>query len=214
MIRQQWLLNNPWETIETPRLPHVLPKTISAPEMGRWLDHLPTRLPDQLRLRCICELFFGAGIRISELVGIDTTDLDLTQRQIVIRGKGGRSRLALFGPNVAQWISHYLSSARPQWILSDSGPLFTNNKGGRVTSRSVQRWVKSAVASGPLAGRLTPHTFRHSYATALLEGGADLRAIQELLGHRSLETTQIYTHVSVDRLKTLHKNSPLGRSRQ
>jgi site-specific recombinase XerD len=144
------------------------------------------------------------------MTALNCTDIDLDRNELRIIGKGNRERIGLFGPNLNYWIHKYITEVRPQWLVRPTAALFINQRGQRLTTRSIQRWVREWAGHHQLMGKLTPHSFRHSYATTLFEGGADLRAIQELLGHQSLDTTQIYTHVSTERLREVHQKSPLG----
>jgi len=203
--------SQPWKLLGSPRLPRSLPRIVSADRLGSLLDTIPTRTAEGLRFRSICELLFGSGLRISELLGLDLDHISLQEGQLRIIGKGGRERIALFGPTAQDWVQRYIVEARPELRgQSSTNAVFINTRGTRLSSRSVQRWIRELAATCGLPGRLTPHTFRHSFATALFEGGADLRVIQELSGHQSLDTTQIYTHVSTDRLAQIHRKSRLG----
>ncbi len=201
---------NPWKKIPTPRLPKSLPAVVHADQMGNLLDQIAIDSPEGIRFRTICELLFGSGLRIAEMISLDIDHIDFEQCEFRVIGKGDRERIGLFGPNVKHWLERYIREARSNWAKGPTSALFINKRGQRLTPRSVQRWIREWAGIHELHGRLTPHTFRHSYATALFEGGVDLRTIQELLGHQSLDTTQIYTHVSTERLKEVHRKSRLG----
>jgi len=205
--------SNPWKKVPTPRLPKYLPPIVNSDRMGSLLDQIAIDSPDGIRFRMICELLFGSGLRISELIGLNIKDIDFEACELRIIGKGDRERIGLFGPNIKYWLERYLRDARPTWVTNATPALLVNHRGTRLTARSVQRWIRDWAERNSMNGHITPHTFRHSYATALFEGGVDLRAIQELLGHQQLDTTQIYTHVSPERLKDLHRKSRLGQAR-
>ena len=142
---------------------------------------------------------YSAGLRVSELVGVNITDIEFAAQSLRVMGKGSKERIALFGRTALTSIHDYMSGERIPPKLGT--PLFTNEKGGRITTRTVQNIVKRWAIQVGLPPETSPHTLRHSFATHLLDGGADLKSVQQLLGHESLATTQIYTHVSVERLK-------------
>ena len=155
------------------------------------------------------ETLYSAGLRVSELVGLDLGDVDLSDGVLVVRGKGKKERLALLGQPAQQAIRAWLP-ARELLIRQRKRPgnaVFVNQKGGRLTTRSVGRLLEKYLALAGLDPRTTPHTLRHSFATHLLDAGADIRGVQELLGHRSLTTTQIYTHVTTQRLQQTYHNA-------
>ena len=172
----------------------VLEATTPAPEVPA-----TTR---QLRDRAMLELLYAAGIRVGELVGLDVDDVDLDQRTARVVGKGDKERVVPFGVPAADAVQSWLRSGRPVWAGDRSGPaLFLGQRGGRIDPRTVRERVHRAVGRIEGAPDMGPHGLRHSAATHLLEGGADLRMVQELLGHSSLATTQVYTHVSAERLR-------------
>ncbi len=198
-LRAAGVLNDdPTEILEAPFRRKRLPKALTKRQASEMLDQESAgRTP--LRDRALLELAYAAGLRVSELVGVNLPDIDYKSNTILIRGKGNKERIALFGRTAAAAIQDYLSSERTEPKLGM--PLFTNNKGGRVTTRTVQNVVKRWSIRVGLPPETSPHTLRHSFATHLLDGGADLKSVQQLLGHESLGTTQIYTHISGERLK-------------
>jgi integrase/recombinase XerC len=164
--------------------------------------------PEAMRDRAALELLYATGIRVSELTGLDVDDVDLHRRTVRVMGKGGKQRTVPFGAPAARAVSDWLAAGRPARARADSGPaLLLGSRGGRVDPRTVRRRVHALLAHVPGAPDLGPHGLRHSAATHVLEGGADLRAVQELLGHATLATTQIYTHVSVERLRSTYEQS-------
>lgn len=164
--------------------------------------------PVHLRDRAALELLYASGVRVGELVGLDVDDLDLDRRTVQVLGKGSKERTVPFGAPAADALSGWLEQGRPQLVTARSGAaLFLGRRGGRVDARQIRAAVHDLLAHLPDAPDLGPHGLRHSAATHLLEGGADLRTVQELLGHASLSTTQIYTHVSVERLRAAYRQA-------
>ena len=199
LVQRQFVTKSPWALIVTPKIPQHLPTVLTGNAMAEMIESIPTSTPAGIRDRTIAELLYGAGLRVSELVAINCDDIDFEKREIRIFGKGQKERMAIFGEVASDWLSIYMSDARPLLNPTSFEPLFLNQKGGRLTQRSVQRLISTHAR--PFGLGVTPHTLRHSFATDLYSGGADLRVIQELLGHESIGTTQIYTHLSVERLR-------------
>jgi integrase/recombinase XerD len=163
-----------------------------------------------LRERALLELLYAAGLRVSEALGLDSDDLDREGRSVRVRGKGGRERIVPVGDVALAWLGRYLVEARPQLLAAGrvaerrGGPLFVGERGGRLGRARAWAVVKRAATAAGLGARVSPHTLRHSFATHLLEGGADLRVVQELLGHASISTTQIYTHLTGERIREVY----------
>lgn len=202
---------DPTESLEAPIQRRNLPKGLSKGEIDRLLDQLMEgRTP--LRDRAMLELIYSSGLRASEVVGINLSDIDFTAGSLLVRGKGNKERIALFGDTCRSVLLDYIAGERTPPALDN--PLFTNGNGMRLTTRSLQTVVKKWAKTAGLDPNVSPHTLRHSFATHLLDGGADLKSVQQLLGHESLATTQIYTHVSIERLKetvrTAHPKSKKG----
>jgi integrase/recombinase XerC len=201
--------HDPTEGLEAPFRRRSLPKTLTQHHAESLLDQAaPTRTP--LRDQALLELAYSAGLRVAELVGVDLADIDLAEGAVRVRGKGNKERVALFGEACRRALEAYIAEER---MPPNSGsPVFTNSQGRRLTSRTVQRVVKRWALAAGLPADVSPHTLRHSFATHLLDGGADLKTVQQLLGHENLATTQIYTHVSVERLReAVAKAHPKGR---
>ena len=204
LVRQGHLRKSPMTLIRPPKVRRKLPRVLTAPEAERLMDAPAGAGPAQVRDRAILELLYGAGLRVSELVGVDLDLLDLEQRQVRVLGKGRKERICPFGAPaeaaLRAWLVVRLALRRPG---KDDGALFLSLRGRRISARAVQKMlhVRGAVAGRPDAH---PHALRHSCATHLLDGGADLRGIQELLGHASLSTTQRYTQVTVERLMQVY----------
>jgi integrase/recombinase XerC len=190
------------ELLVSPRPHRNIPAVLSVAEAAGVIDAIDGPAPEQLRDRLVLELLYGTGIRVAELVGLDVADVDRARRVLRVLGKGNKQRTVPFGAPADQALQRWLEAGRPAWLHPDSGAaLLLGARGRRMDQRAARTVVNryTEAVSGP--GGLSPHALRHSAATHLLDGGADLRAVQELLGHASLATTQIYTHVSVERLR-------------
>jgi integrase/recombinase XerC len=188
--------------------PRSLPKFLTGDEIARLLAAPQPAASGGLRDRAILELMYSAGLRVRELVSLDDGTLDLENATVRVRGKGRRERLGVVGSHARAALRAWLAARpRPRGAAAtdprpsrSARPLFTNKLGGRLSVRGVARLLEKHLAAAGLTGRASPHTLRHSFATHLLDAGADIRSVQELLGHKSLVTTQIYTHVTTSRL--------------
>jgi len=198
--REGWVRGNPAKPLRSPRKPRKLPKFLTGDEIARLLAAPRPAAAGGLRDRAILELMYSAGCRVRELVGIDDGDLDLRNATVRIRGKGRRERLGIVGSHAQAALQAWLAARPAATGKNVARPLFTNKFGGRLSVRGVARLLEKHLAVAGLAGKASPHTLRHSFATHLLDAGADIRSVQELLGHKSLVTTQIYTHVTTSRL--------------
>jgi integrase/recombinase XerC len=190
---------NPAREVRTPRLPHRLPAHLPIDQSEALFRQPFGDGEADRRDRAVLELFYASGIRVAELAGLDVEDLDLREGSVRVLGKGRKERVVPVGGKAVEALSAYLGAR-----AGGRGPLFRNRRGGRLTVRSLHRIVRGRARAAGLAGRVTPHTLRHTFATHLLDAGADLRLIQELLGHARLTTTQRYTHVSADRLAKVY----------
>lgn len=179
-----------------PKRPKTLPKVLDSTVITRLIEAPDTSTPAGLRDRAILELLYGGGLRISELVALDIASIDLDEGRAIIRGKGSRERVTLFGEPALIALIRYLEVGRPHFVAGPGTALFLNRNGGRLGTRSVQMLIKRHAVAAGIEQDVWPHLLRHSFATHLLDGGADLRIVQDLLGHSSANTTQIYTHVS------------------
>ena len=207
--REGWAKSNPARALRNPRKGRHLPHCLSDAEVGRLLAAPPSDEPLALRDRAILETLYSAGLRVSELVGMNDGDLDLAEGVLRVRGKGRRERLAPIGSFAAGALRAWLA-ARKLHAKEPTGreaPVFTNRFGRRLTTRSVGRMLEKYLKQTGLDERTSPHTLRHSFATHLLDRGADIRSVQELLGHKSLVTTQIYTHVSTANLRAAYERA-------
>jgi integrase/recombinase XerC len=211
LCRQGVLSANPAAGLRGPRQERKLPHFVSREDMVRLLEAPPAGSPLGVRDRAILETLYSAGLRVGELTGLDLGDMDLDGGMATVRGKGKRERLALLGPPavtaIAAWLPERQALAGPR--AASQPALFLNKNGTRLSTRSVGRLLEKYLAVAALDPRTSPHTLRHSFATHLLDAGADIRSVQELLGHRSLATTQVYTHVSTQRLRdSYHQAHP------
>ncbi len=203
LCRQGVLTVNPAQALRGPRQDKKLPHFLTVDDITRLLAAPPDTEPDGRRDRAMLETLYSAGVRVSELVGLNLQDMDLRDGVVTVRGKGKKERLALLGPAavdaVRKWLADRDAILREKNL--ESPAVFLNLTGGRLTARSVGRLLAKHLATAGLDPRTSPHTLRHSFATHLLDAGADIRGVQELLGHKSLATTQVYTHVSTQRLR-------------
>lgn len=209
LAREGYVETDPTATVGVPKRPRSIPKAISLGEVERLLGLPP---PDLLgrRDRAILEVLYGAGLRISELVGLDVDDVDTEERSILVRaGKGSKSRRTPLGRAARAAVDDYLTLSRPELVRRGGGrgargALFVNARGGRLSRQGCWKILKGYARVGGLEERVSPHTLRHSFATHMLDAGADIRVVQELLGHSSLTTTQVYTLVSDARLREVY----------
>jgi integrase/recombinase XerD len=206
LIGEGRVADDPSDRLESPRRGRVLPPILSVREVEALLGAPRVEEPLAWRDRALLELGYGAGLRVSELCGLSLTDLLLSENLVRVFGKGGKERLVPIGRSVIGAVSVYLHTMRPELDKGKSRGRVLLNARGQPLSR-VGAWgvVKRATERAGITKRVTPHTLRHSFATHLLEGGADLRAVQEMLGHADLSTTQIYTHVDREYLRSVHK---------
>ena len=201
---------DPAAAVSPPRPPSRLPKAISVDEVERLLSAACVGdTPAGLRDRALLEVLYGAGARISEAVGLDVDDVDADEGVVRLFGKGSKERVVPLGSYAAQALSAYLVRGRPALAAKGKGTaaIFLNQRGGRLSRQSAWTALRAAAERAGLSGHLSPHTLRHSFATHLLDGGADVRVVQELLGHASVTTTQLYTLVTVQRLREVYAQS-------
>ena len=200
--RRGLLPTDPGLLLATPKGHKPLPDVLRPDEADRLVEAVDGADAASLRDRAVLELLYATGIRVGELCGLDVDDVDRGRRVVRVLGKGGKERTVPYGAPAERAVEAWLASGRPAWATGESGPaLLLGRRGGRIDPRAVRTLVHRRLAAVPGAPDLGPHGLRHSAATHLLEGGADLRSVQELLGHATLATTQIYTHVSVERLR-------------
>ena len=207
LCREGTLTANPADGLRGPRQEKRLPHFLELDSVVRLLDAPSADSPLGVRDRAILETLYSAGLRVSELTGLNVTDLDLDQGTATVRGKGRRERLALLGPQAQQALQAWAIRRETLVAGRTQEAVFLNKNGSRLSSRSVGRLLEKYLAQAGLDPRTSPHTLRHSFATHMLDRGADIRSVQELLGHRSLSTTQIYTHVTPHRLQDSYQKA-------
>jgi integrase/recombinase XerD len=196
--------------LELPRQPRLLPEPLTVEEVERLLEAAGPEAPGDLRARVLLELLYAAGLRVSEAVRLDLEDLSTEGGFVRVIGKGDRERLVPVGEVALEWLGRWLTDGRPALLAVGhvvplrGGPLFLGDRGRRLARQQAWAAVRIAATRAGLATRVSPHTLRHSFATHLLEGGADLRVVQELLGHASISTTQLYTHLTGERIREVY----------
>jgi integrase/recombinase XerC len=211
--REGHLAASPAKGLPAPRVPKTLPRALTLPDTERLLDADEEEALVPERERALFELLYATGLRVSEAAGLDLEDVDFSSRLVRVTGKGRRERIVPFGETAEDALKSWLPSRaalRHRGRERDGGsdePLFLNARGGRLTSRSMARLLKRRLRAAGLPAEISPHALRHTFATHLLQAGADLRAIQELLGHASLSTTQKYTHLDAARLREVYRNA-------
>ena len=205
---------NPTTNLSAPKRPKSLPKFLTTEEVEKIMNGIKIDTPAGYRNRTILELLWATGMRISELSGLNFGDLNLENNEITVFGKGAKERIVLISDKAKEYLESYINTARPLVAkgfplepITDSTPVFINNTGYRLQNKTVRNVINSVVESIELPKHVTPHMFRHSFATHLIENGADLRVVQELLGHASISNTQIYTHVSTKHLQDVFEHA-------
>ncbi|MCM1265388.1 MAG: tyrosine recombinase [Candidatus Gastranaerophilales bacterium] len=205
--KSQYITTNPAENLSAPKRPKSLPKFLTDDEMSNILDNVNINTPAGLRNKAILELLWATGMRVSELSGLNFEDLNLEENEITVFGKGAKERIVLVSERAKKYLTQYIEFARPliskenNQPITNSSPVFVNKTGFRLQNKTIRNCINDIVDKIQLPKHVTPHVFRHSFATKMIENGADLRIVQELLGHASISNTQIYTHVSTQHLK-------------
>jgi integrase/recombinase XerC len=211
--REGLITGNPAKALRTPRTGRKLPHFLTTVQVAHLLEAPPANQPMGLRDRAILETIYSAGLRVAEVVGLNVSNWDRDANVLRVLGKGRKERVAPIGSYAVKALDRWMAVRKPH--AGDPNPIFLNRFGRRLTTRSVGRMLLGHLKKSGLDTLTTPHTLRHSFATHLLDGGADLRSVQELLGHKSLTTTQIYTHVSTRRLlETYEKAHPHAAGRR
>lgn len=210
LVRLGVITDNPADLILTPKQDKNIPAYLTVDEMFHLLDSIKLDSLAGFRNRAIFETMYSSGIRVSELAGLNIADVDFGGRVIRVLGKGGKERIVPVGDKAVRAVRAYMEKLRGEGVLlNETGPLFLNKSKGRLTTRSIARILEKFVREFCISVPVSPHALRHSFATHMLDAGADLRVVQEILGHKSLSTTQRYTHVSIDRLmETYDKAHP------
>ncbi len=208
LLANNYLTSNPVEKVPPPKIPKNLPQVLSVSEVDSILSKPDVEDKLGLRDKAILETFYACGVRESELINMKTSDLFLDEEIIRVFGKGSKERLIPIGSSAIKWINEYRIKSRPllERKIKSGSFLFLNRKGTKLSRMGVWKIVSRYVKEAEIKKEVHPHTFRHSFATHLLEGGADLRAVQEMLGHSDISTTQIYTHIDREYIKQVHRD--------
>ena len=214
LYRENIVKNNPLKGVMAPKYQKKLPVFLTEEEINKILNTIPIDTVQGFRNRTIFELLYSTGIRVSELTSLNFGNLNLEENEIKVLGKGNKERIVLFSNTAKGFLKTYIEIARKMLyengskeIINQDSPLFVNNTGYRLQAQSVRKILKNIIKQIELPKNVTPHKFRHSFATKMLEKGADLRVVQELLGHASISNTQIYTHVSSKHLKDVYNKT-------
>lgn len=213
LYRERLIETNAADSLIAPKKGKSLPKFLTDDEMERILDNVEINTPAGFRNKAILELLWATGMRVSELSGLNFGDLELSSNEIKVFGKGAKERIVLVSSRAKRYLLQYIDAARPlvakdaKVDKDDKSPVFINKTGYRLQTRTIRNVINEIVEKIQLPKHVTPHVFRHSFATRLIENGADLRVVQELLGHSSISNTQIYTHVSTQHLKDVYNTA-------
>jgi site-specific recombinase XerD len=202
---------NPADLLNSPKRPQRLPRVLKAGEVSALLDRIPATTPLEVRDRAMFELAYASGLRAEELVSLEVESIDFDGEMVRVEGKGEKTRIVPAGEHALRALERYLVKARPGLTTGETRALFLSKSGRRLSTSDVRRrlrsWARLAAGQAPALADAHPHALRHSFATHLLEGGADLRSIQELLGHASISTTQVYTRVESARLRSAYESA-------
>ncbi len=211
LFRERFIDSNPAISLSAPKKPKSLPKFLTVDEIEKILNNIKIDTPAGFRNRVILELLWATGMRVSELSNLNFGDLNIEENEIRVFGKGAKERIVLISERAKEYLVQYIKTARnllaPGYDIgeiNDNSPLFINNTGYRLQNKTIRNAINNVVEKIELPKKVTPHIFRHSFATHLIENGADLRVVQELLGHAGISNTQIYTHISMKRLQEVY----------
>ena len=215
LAREEKVSANPLEKVSSPKLDRRLPSFLTAEETVRLLETPDLSTPQGLRNRALLELLYASGMRVSELENLNIEQLNMETNEIRVWGKGSKERMVLIGEPAAHALNNYLAQGRPVLLgKKKTNAVFLNQYGGRLPARRIQKILDRCARKAGIEKRVHPHVLRHTFATHLLDGGADLRVVQELLGHAQLATTQVYTHVSQSQARKIYQSAhPMARKR-
>lgn len=216
LVSNELISNNPFKRVNNPKKDKKLPNFLNQLEIEDLLDYYSLEDSLSVRNRLIIELLYATGLRVSELVNIELKNINFSEQSIKVLGKGSKERIVFFGDYANELLEIYLKKYRTELLNNNSNDyLLLNNQGNKLSTRSIEIIIKKAIDSLAIKNKVTPHTIRHTFATHLLNNGADIKSVQELLGHESLSTTQIYTHVTSDRLRNVYlKTHPHSKSKE
>ena len=211
LFRERYIDSNPAISLSAPKRPKSLPKFLTTDEIERILNNVKINTPAGFRNRVILELLWATGMRVSELSNLNFGDLNIEENEIRVFGKGAKERIVLISDRAKNYLVQYIKTSRkllaPGYDIgevSESSPLFINSTGFRLQNKTIRKAINEVVEKIELPKKVTPHVFRHSFATHLIENGADLRVVQELLGHAGISNTQIYTHISMKHMQEVY----------
>lgn len=214
LFRERFIDNNPAISLSAPKRPKSLPKFLTTDEIEKILNNIKIETPAGFRNRVILELLWATGMRVSELSNLNFGDLNLDENEIRVFGKGAKERIVLVSQRAKEYLIQYIKTARnllaPGYDIgevNDNSPLFINSTGYRLQNKTIRNAINDVVEKIELPKKVTPHVFRHSFATRLIENGADLRVVQELLGHAGISNTQIYTHISIKHMQEVYNSA-------
>jgi len=215
LVNANIIESNPFKRISNPKIEKKLPNFLNEVEIEDLLEYYTYDNALSVRNRLMLELLYATGIRVSELVNIELKNIDMNEQVIKVLGKGNKERIVFFGDYAKELLNVYINKFRKELLMNnETNYLFLNNRGNKISVRSVEMILKKAIDHMAVKNKVTPHTIRHTFATHLLNNGADIKSVQELLGHESLSTTQIYTHVTSDRLRSVYlKSHPHSKSK-
>lgn len=214
LFRERYIDSNPAISLSAPKRPKSLPKFLTTDEIEKILNNVKIETPAGFRNRVILELLWATGMRVSELSNLNFGDLNIEENEIRVFGKGAKERIVLISDRAKQYLVQYINTARkllaPGYDIgevNENSPLFINSTGFRLQNKTIRNAINEVVEKIELPKKVTPHVFRHSFATHLIENGADLRVVQELLGHAGISNTQIYTHISMKHMQEVYDNA-------
>ena len=214
LFRERYIDSNPAISLSAPKRPKSLPKFLTTDEIEKILNNVKIETPAGFRNRVILELLWATGMRVSELSNLNFGDLNIEENEIRVFGKGAKERIVLISERAKNYLIQYIKTARnllaPHYDIgevSDNSPLFINSTGYRLQNKTIRNAINEVVEKIELPKKVTPHVFRHSFATHLIENGADLRVVQELLGHAGISNTQIYTHISMKHMQEVYDSA-------
>ncbi len=214
LFRERFIDSNPAISLSAPKRPKSLPKFLTVDEIEKILNNVKIETPAGFRNRVILELLWATGMRVSELSNLNFGDLNIEENEIRVFGKGAKERIVLISDRAKQYLVQYINTARkllaPGYDIgetTENSPLFINSTGFRLQNKTIRNAINEVVEKIELPKKVTPHVFRHSFATHLIENGADLRVVQELLGHAGISNTQIYTHISMKHMQEVYDNA-------
>ena len=214
LFRERYIDSNPAISLSSPKRPKSLPKFLTTDEVEQILNNIKIDTPAGFRNKVILELLWATGMRVSELSNLNFGDLNIEQNEIKVFGKGAKERIVLISERAKNYLIQYINTARkliaPEYNtgeVNDNSPLFINSTGFRLQNKTIRKAINDVVEKIELPKKVTPHVFRHSFATRLIENGADLRVVQELLGHAGISNTQIYTHISMKHMQEVYASA-------